>query len=280
MAGGDVFKIGEFSKFCFVTVKTLRYYDRIGLLPPARVDDTTGYRYYSAEQVSSLNRILALKDLGLTLEQIGSLADGDMPTDQIRGMLRLREIELRQQMEDDQSRLAQVEWRLQQMERSDTSLDHDVVIKAVAEQSVASIREKAAVDRILALFGEVYSFLEINDIPPTGPLTAVYYDDDFPSGPFDTEIAVPIGMAIPANGLIANRRLPGIEKMACVIHEGAFETMGKAYQYLLSWIDANRYRIAGPIREVHLQGPHTCEDPELFVTELQLPVERSLPDRD
>jgi DNA-binding transcriptional MerR regulator len=62
-----MFKIGEFSKFSQVTVKTLRYYDQIGLLKPAEVDRFTGYRYYSVDQLPRLNRILALKDLGLSL---------------------------------------------------------------------------------------------------------------------------------------------------------------------------------------------------------------------
>lgn len=269
-----MFKIGEFSKFCFVTVKTLRYYDKIGLLRPARVDETTGYRYYAAEQVSCLNRILALKDLGLSLEQIGSLVNSDLTANQIRGMLRLRQAELHQQMDNDQSRLAQVEWRLQQIERLGSRLDHDVVIKVVAEQPVASIRAKVPVDQIIPLFGEIYSFLETSGVPPVGPLTAVYFDEDFPSGPFDTQIAVPIGTAIPEDDRIVNNRLPGVGKMACVVHEGSFETMGKAYQQLLSWIDANRYHVAGPIREVHFQGPHTCADSDSFVTEIQLPVEK------
>jgi len=278
MAGGDVFKIGEFSKFCFVTVKTLRYYDRIGLLPPAYVDETTGYRYYSAEQVPCLNRILALKDLGLTLEQIGNLVDGDLPADHIRGMLRLRQVELRQQMDDDQSRLAQVEWRLQQMEHAGTSLDHDVVIKAVAEQAVASVREEADVARIIALVSAVYAFLERHDVSPTGPLTGVYYDDEFPLGPFDAQIAVPIGTAIPANDLIVNSQLPSVEKMACVIHQGCFESLGCAYQQLLSWVDANRYRVSGPVREVHVQGPPFCTESARFVTEIQVPVEKMPPE--
>lgn len=83
-------KIGEFSRLAFVPVKTLRYYDDIGLLKPVHVDQWTGYRYYSVEQLPRLNRILALKGLGLSLEQIGQLLDDDLPAEQIRGMLRLK----------------------------------------------------------------------------------------------------------------------------------------------------------------------------------------------
>jgi DNA-binding transcriptional MerR regulator len=269
-----VFKIGEFSKFCFVTVKTLRYYDKIGLLPPARVDEATGYRYYSADQVPELNRILALKDLGLTLEQIGNLSDGDLSADQIRGMLRLRRAELTQRMEDDQARLAQVEWRLQQIERCGTRVDYDVVVKAIPEQRVASIRRRIPVTGVFGTFDDVYSALESDGIASAGPPTAVYYDEDFPSGPLDVETAVPIATSVVLRGHITESFLPKTERMACVVHRGSFATLGRGYQHLLEWVEANRYRIAGPVREVHLKGPHSCDEPEAFVTEIQLPVEK------
>ncbi|MBE9472709.1 MAG: MerR family transcriptional regulator, partial [Chloroflexi bacterium] len=73
-----MFKIGDFSRISQVSVKTLRYYDEIGLLKPAHVDRFTGYRYYSVDQSPRLNRILALKDLGLSLEQIARLLDGEL----------------------------------------------------------------------------------------------------------------------------------------------------------------------------------------------------------
>jgi effector-binding domain-containing protein len=278
--GGDVFKIGEFSKFCFVTVKTLRHYDRIGLLPPARVDEATGYRYYSADQIPKLNRILALKDLGLTLEQIGNLSNGALSPDQIRGMLRLRRAELSQRMEDDRARLAQVEWRLQQIERFGPHPDYDVVIKAIPEQRVASIRRRIPVALVFASFGEVHSYLESNGIPSAGPPTALYYDEDFPSGPLDVETAVPIATSVVLRGRITESFLPRTERMACVVHQGSFETLGRGYERLLEWVEANECRIAGPVREVHLQGPHSRDEPAAFVTEIQLPVEKSPSKRD
>ena len=111
-----MFKIGEFSKFSQVPVKTLRYYDEIDLLKPVEVDQHTGYRYYSAEQLYRLNRILALKDLGLSLAQIGELLDGDLPAEQMRGMLRLKQAEVQGRVKEEQARLARVEWRLRQIE--------------------------------------------------------------------------------------------------------------------------------------------------------------------
>src|SRR5512136_826454 len=110
-------KIGDLSKLSRVSVKTLRYYDEIGLLKPAQVDRFTGYRFYSFDQLPRLNRILALKDLGFTLEQIRQVLDGDLSADELRGMLRLRQAQLQQQMEEAREKLAHVEIRLRQIER-------------------------------------------------------------------------------------------------------------------------------------------------------------------
>ena len=94
-------RIGDFSKLSRVSAKTLRYYDEMNLLKPVEVDALTGYRLYEYSQLSILHRILALKDLGFSLEEIGRLLDGDLSVEQMRGMLKLRETEARQRVRDD-----------------------------------------------------------------------------------------------------------------------------------------------------------------------------------
>ena len=109
-------KIGEFAKKAQVTVKTLRHYDKLGLLKPAWIDRFTGYRYYAQEQMPRLNRIMALKDLGFTLEQAGRILQNELTVDELRGMLRLKCAELEQRIEEEQARLIRVEARLHQIE--------------------------------------------------------------------------------------------------------------------------------------------------------------------
>jgi DNA-binding transcriptional MerR regulator len=89
-------RIGDFSKLSRVPIKTLRYYDEMGLLEPVHVDDFTGYRHYDYEyeQMTHLYSILALKDLGFSLEQIGQLLDNGLSAEQMRGMLILRQSEM------------------------------------------------------------------------------------------------------------------------------------------------------------------------------------------
>ncbi|MFD6215421.1 MerR family transcriptional regulator, partial [Nocardia salmonicida] len=70
-----MFSIGDFARHGQVSVRMLRHYDAVGLLPPARVDAATGYRFYAAAQLARLNRLIALKELGFTLEQVGRMLE-------------------------------------------------------------------------------------------------------------------------------------------------------------------------------------------------------------
>ncbi len=112
-------KIGEFAKEVQVTVKTLRHYAKLGLLKPAWRDRFTGYRYYTREQIPRLNRIMALKDLGFSLEQIGQVLQNELALDELRGMLRLKHAELEQHIQEEQARLTRIEARLSQIEHED-----------------------------------------------------------------------------------------------------------------------------------------------------------------
>src|SRR3954463_4519897 len=133
-------KIGEFSKLVQVPVATLRYYDQVGLLKPIEVDRFTGYRYYSAVQLPRLHRILALKGLGFSLEQIGVVLAEGLTPEQMRGMLRLRHAQISQQLVEVQSQLLDVEVRLEQIEREEELSSYGGISRRVEPVLVASVR--------------------------------------------------------------------------------------------------------------------------------------------
>ena len=150
-------KIGDFSKLSQVTIKALRLYDEMGLLKPISVDRFTGYRFYSASQLPRLNRTLAFKDLGFSLEQISQLLNEEISPEQMRGMLRLKQADLQQQIEQEQGRLVRVAARLKQIEQEDVMSDYEVVIKKFEPITVASIREVLPNYAAIAkLFQELY----------------------------------------------------------------------------------------------------------------------------
>jgi len=124
-------RIGDFSKLSRVSVKTLRYYDEMGLLKPVEVGRMSGYRYYEFDQLPRLYRILALKDLGFSLEEIGRLLESDLSAEQMRGMLKLRQAEIRQRVEEEAQHLERVERWLRQIEQEDSMSKYDVVIMKI-----------------------------------------------------------------------------------------------------------------------------------------------------
>src|SRR5881392_1225295 len=83
---GSLLKIGDFSRLAQVTVRALHHYEQLGLLAPAQIDRFTGYRYYDLDQLPRLHRILALKDLGFSLEQIVDLLQSDLSPELMHGM--------------------------------------------------------------------------------------------------------------------------------------------------------------------------------------------------
>jgi len=273
-----MFKIGDFSKLSMVSVKALRYYDEIGLLKPARVDDFTGYRYYSASQLTRLNRILVMKDMGLSLEQITHLLDEELAPDQIRGMLRLKQSELHQQLVEGQARLARIEAWLQAFEQEVTMPAYDVVLKQVAPLQVAQIRGVApSMEQIgptlERLFDQVLGYISQQGAIIRGPAITLYYDTEF------CERDVNVGACMPFEGPLKNgeqvkvEELPAVETMASVIHYGSFSTLNQAYNAIVKWVEANGYHICGPNRELNLEYERGG-DQSKFVTEVQFPVEK------
>ena len=269
-------RIGDFSKLSRVPVKTLRYYDEVGLLKPMEVDVFTGYRLYEYSQLSTLHRILALKELGFSLEEIGRLLDDDLPVEQMRGMLKLREAEARQRVQQEAERLERIEARLRQIEQENSMSKYDVVIKSAEEIKIASVRDMIPTPAEQGpLWEELEGYLETQHVKPVGACFTLYYDDEFKERDWDLAVCEPIDVDLEESRRIKVQTLPDVDSLACTIHHGPFTTISEAYNALGQWITDNSYRIAGPCREVYLR-PHqdgSQTDPET-VTEIQFPVER------
>lgn len=274
-----MFKIGEFSKLSLVSVKALRYYDELGLLKPERVDMFTGYRYYSAQQLSRLNRILALKDMGLSLEQVAQLLDQDLTPDQIRGMLRLKQVELRQQLQEGQDRLVRIEAWLEAFNQEVTMPAYDVILKKVAPLWVAQIRGKAPTMEKIGLtldvlFDRVMEYITLNGATIVFPGITIYYDPEYCEHDVDVGACLAFEGSLGEGECVKIEELPGFETVASVIHHGSFSTMNQAYSAIFKWMEMNGYSIIGPNRELNLEYERGG-DQSKFVTELQFPVRKN-----
>ena len=273
-----MFKIGDFSKLCRVPTSMLRYYADLGLLEPAHTDKFTGYRYYNADQIPRLNRILALRDLGLSLEQIKTLLDENLPPEEIRGMLRLKQAEIEQRVQEEQSRLARVAARLRQIEQETHMPVLEVVVKHIETQHVLGLRETIPVPPYLGkLMHEAFGAMNSNRIQPAQPPIAIFHDEEFKPSDMDVELAIPVAESVNAILLLADGRqltaydLPAIPLAACVIHAASYDLFEETYALLGQWIADNGYRVVGPSREIYLTR---SDNPSGPITEIQWPVEK------
>jgi DNA-binding transcriptional MerR regulator len=270
-----MFSIGDFASYGRVSVRMLRHYDAIGLLQPAAVDQASGYRFYEAGQLSRLNRIVALKDLGFTLQQVQAILDDKVSVDELRGMLRLRLADLQTQIAADHARLAQVEARLQLIEREGAMPADDVQIKRIPAVRVAELSDTAGGFEpeqispvIVPMYEDLFARLGRAAVTPAGPSIAYY--EDAPAGDgVVVHAAVPVNADPGGDYDFAIVDLPEIERAATIVHRGSMDKVMPTIQTLARWIDANGHRSAGYNRELYLE---CCGDRDTWVTELQEPL--------
>ncbi|MGK5446938.1 MerR family transcriptional regulator [Streptomyces radiopugnans] len=271
-----MFTIGDFARHGRVSVRMLRHYDAIGLLRPVRTDPVSGYRFYEAGQLARLNRVIALKELGFTLEQVRSILDERLGTEELRGMLRLRRAELEDAVAAATARLARVEARLRTIESEGRMPTEDIVVRSIPPVRVAELTGIAdgfgpehIGPVVQPLYDELCRRLERAGVEPAGPGIAWY--EGAPGGGGAVVVHAGITVASGAGGgedfEIVD--LPGIEQAATIVHRGPMDRVMPTAQALARWIDTAGHRSAGYARELYLECP---QDREKWVTELQEPI--------
>lgn len=271
-----MFTIGDFAKFGQVSIRMLRHYDAIGLLRPAATDRFSGYRYYQADQLPRLNRIIALKDLGFTLQQVQVIIDDKVDIAELRGMLRLRRAELEARLSADAARLSAIEARLRLIEKEGFMTTEDVVLKQVAPLRVAELTaiakgyEPEHIGPVISpLYPELCRRMIAAGLPlDSGPAMAYYEQAEDDS--IVVHAAMPITRDMNGTNDFDVVDLPMIPTAATIIHRGPMDDVMRSEHILAQWIEDNGYRPMGLHREVYIDydPANTAEG----VTELQLAV--------
>ena len=270
-----MFRIGEFAQIAQVSGRQLRFYDQLGLLQPAHIDPQTGYRYYSIRQLPRLNSILALKELGLSLEQIAPLLENGISPPELRAMLTMKRAQLEQSLREEESRLRHIESRIAQIDRQGGIGDYDVVVKQVAPTPYLSCRAacenmEEAVRTVLGVARDGVRLIRAG----LRDKLIVVVRNDYDPDKLDLEVGFSLTRASNANVRLAGDlvlscgELPGVETMATIVRVGTMERHC-SFGMIGMWIEANGYEIAGPCREVFLE-PVTV--PEAALVEIQFPV--------
>ncbi|MGW4245567.1 MerR family transcriptional regulator, partial [Nocardia sp. NPDC004722] len=255
-----------------------RHYDALGLLRPARVDSWTGYRYYAAAQLSRLNRIIALKELGFSLHQVGAALDAEVGIAELQGMLRLRQAELAETVATATARLAHVETRLRTIENEGTMPIAEVVVKSLPTIRVAVARgladsfDPSHIGPVIGpLYRDLHGRLEALSIEVTGPDIALYESDG--DGEPGSRVVIHACVAVSAApGSVPGVEildLPAIERAATIVHHGSMDRVLTTIQTLARWIETSGHQADRLGRELYLES---CGPQEDWVTEIQWPL--------
>lgn len=271
-----MFRIGDFSRIARVSARQLRFYDEIGLLMPAHADPQTGYRYYTVAQLSELNRILVLKELGFNLDQVREIVSTNVDPAELRNMLLLRRNDVEQTLAAEAQRLRQIETRISQLEIDGTLSADDVIVRAEPACDILSLRRTVpSFSAARALIGELREqalpLLPRGGLPLMGVAHSPYFETD--------DIDVEFGFVLPGNSELepaagsplTRRTLEAVPRMAVCVRVGLPEDAHLFTAKIGRYLEASGDSLAGPSREVFLKPPNP-ERMHESVVEMQFSV--------
>ena len=267
-------KIGEFSRLMQVTVKTLRHYEQKRLLIPDEIDEWTGYRYYSITQMSKLNSIRQLQQLGFTLEEIKELYDDESHTPSVEQLTEKIE-ETEKQLQRLMSRRNQLlEWmdshkKIKKMEKFS--------IESLPEVIVASHREiipdySALGTLCCTVIGPEMQRLGCK-CPPPGYCFTIEHNKEYTPTDIDIEYCEQVDEMGTDSNIIQFKTLPMVPKALCMKHYGPYNRFYESFTEAFAYMEEKEYKIADYPRTCYIDGIWNQEDPEKWLSIIQIPIE-------
>ena len=274
MSNKTKLKIGEFSKMMQVTVKTLRHYEQRGLLLPEEVDKWTGYRYYSISQMQQLNTIRGLQRQGFTLEEIKELLENGAQMPSIE--------QLTQKIEDTERQLQMLMERRRQLikwvdsHKLITTMER-FTIESLPEIIVASHREIIPDYSALGMLcvntiGPEMQRLGCQCQPPGYCFTIEHGKEHHPTD-IDIEYCEQVEAIGKDSNIIQFKRMTAVAKALCMKHVGPYERFYESYAEAFSYMEEQGYKMVGHPRTCYIDGAWNQEDPEQWLSIIQIPIE-------
>jgi DNA-binding transcriptional MerR regulator len=256
--------IGEFARLTHLSVRTLRRYHEADLLVPAHVDEQTGYRYYTADQIPTAQVIHRLRDLDVPLATVRRILDATDPatrSELVTEHLRRLEAEL------DRTRAAVRS--LRRLLEPEPAPVH-VEVRPVPLLTVAAVEADVERDDVLGWYAGAMAELDATLREPLGTPGGVYDNALFEVGRGHVLVHRP-SQDPPSRGRVHPVELPAVE-LAVATHVGEHDDIDVTYGEVGAWVVANALSVAGPVRETYLVGPRDTDDPSRWRTEIGWPV--------
>ena len=267
-------KIGEFSRLMQVTIKTLRHYELKGLLIPDEVDEWTGYRYYSTAQMLKLNSIRKLQQLGFTLEEIRELYDNESHAPSME--------QLSKKIDDTEKQLKQlIARRNQLLEWMDSRRKLNIMEKFSIESLPAVI---VATHREVIPNYAALGLLCVNTIgpemqrlgckcPTPGYCFTIEHNQEYSPSDIDIEYCEQVEEMGTDSSIIQFKHLNAVPKALCMKHVGPYERFYESFTEAFAYMEQHGYRLAGHPRTCYIDGAWNQEDPEKWLSIIQIPIE-------
>ena len=269
-------KIGVFSQMMQVTVKTLRHYEQKGLLYPCEVDEWTGYRYYSVEQMQRLNNIRQLQSLGFSLDEIKDLYEDGAYTPSLEQLNEKiekteRQLQLLVTRRNHLVNCVNAHKKIQTMDKSKFS------IQSLPEIIVASHREVisdyAALGPLcVEKIGPEMHRLGCKCSVP-GYCFTIEHNIEYRPTDIDIEYCEQVEEMGTDSTIIQFKRFTAVPKALCMKHVGPYERFHESFAEAFAYMEEQGYIIAGPLRTSYIDGAWNQDNPEQWLSIIQIPIE-------
>jgi len=267
-----MYRIGLFSQITKTTIKTLRYYDRIGLFKPKHIDEFTGYRYYTTEQISQFYEIVSYRQAGISIEQIKQIV---LEGKAIEDILDIRRKELMDIQAETDKQISLINYLLKE-KKEGFLMEYKAIVKDLPECMVYSkeltVESYDSYFEVIPAIGE-----EVVEANP-GIKCAVpeycfikYLDNEYRDKDIHIEFCEAVEQAGKDTETIKFKKIASV-KAVCVMHKGPYKDLNKAYAYAFKWMEENNYELADSIREAQIDGIWNKEDEADWLTEVQFPI--------
>ena len=268
-------KIGDFSKLTQISIRMLRHYDEIGLLKPRTIDEFTGYRFYSIDQIPIVSKIKALKEMGFSLCEISDLLQSEIKPTQLITLLSNRKYAISKTIDLEKEKLLRVEAMIKIIKEEDKNMKYDISMKNIPAYKVVSVRGIIpAYNAVGMLWNELEIFARENNLRQMTPCCSIYHDIGYKEKDVDVEVTMYTEENFTQTDRVKLRELEEVPEMAIVMHRGPYEEISSAYHALGVWLSGNHYEICGPTRSIYHSGPYTEKDPANYLTEIQCPIRK------
>jgi DNA-binding transcriptional MerR regulator len=268
-----MYSIGDFSKINKITPKTLRHYDRIGLFKPALIDERSGYRFYSVEQLPVIGKILRLKELGFTLSEIEQILNEEST---LGNFLAQREKQIQKAIRKERQLLVKVQEYREEIKGEQTMSDQ-VEIKSLPEVIVASMRTKVAnYDAFFDIVPKMGEYLKSVGAVCREPAYCftIYHDGEYKESDIDVEVCESVVAPCRESGNVTFKTISAVGEAACLHHKGPYKTIHETYNRLFRWIAERGYDLSDNPRESYIDGVWNKTDEAEWLTEVQVPVKK------